>query len=371
MPREDFRGLIGTEFGGRRVVYPSRWSPWRVVFLLLLLLLAWLCSFARGQQVAISREAAKEQLGYELFFDAGVLSLQGTVSCATCHNPDPLKGWSDGLKVAVGARNTSGARLGLVGVRNTPSIIGAGRRKDKLQDRDGRARSLYAQTLQAVTDPLVCGMPSVAAVVERINLRPRYRYLASIAYGTLGITEAQLRECLVAFVSSIDSRDLPADKLYRGEETGLPDSAIRGWQVFQIHCIECHDPENAWQNDKFHNLGISARSRSTDTGRGAVTQDPRDNFKFRTPSLIEFPRTPPYMHDGSLKTIEEVVGYFQFGGRFSVNGQVFRANGIDPSVAKITFTNAEAADLVDFLTLGFQNSPDKYPFRPNPHEARP
>lgn len=314
----------------------------------------------------ISAEAAQVRLGYEVFFDARVLSIQGTMSCASCHNPDPKFGYSDGRKVAVGQIGATGTGLGLLGVRNTRTLVNSSGLEKRPANSDGRAPGLYAQCFQAVTDPLVLGMPSVQATVDRVNSVERYRDLAAIAYKHAYVTEAELRQAVVAFLKTLNSNDLPADRLAAGEETALPAAAVRGWKVFQKHCIVCHDPKNDWRDYQFHNIGISSRSRSTDRGRGAITTA-ADNWKFATPTLREIAKTRPYMHNGSLSSLEEVVGFFANGGKYVIAGRVQIDPNIDPLVAAIEFNAAEASDLKAFLELGFQGA--NYPYRANPHRG--
>ncbi|HEY1599700.1 MAG TPA: cytochrome c peroxidase [Pirellulales bacterium] len=314
--------------------------------------------------VTVSAEAARVRLGYEIYFDAGVLSLEGTMSCASCHKPDPKFGYSDGLRVAIGQRGAAGSGLGLLGVRNVPSLVNVGDKYGHACNADGRA-GLGNACLQAVADPLVLGMPSVAAAVDRANTRERYRQLSRIAFGHETLSEKEFRACVVAFLKTLRSDDLPADRLAKGLPTALPPAPLRGWKIFQTHCVSCHQPENGWRDFKYHNVGIASRSRSSDRGRGAVTNVASDDFCFATPSLAECAKSPPYMHDGSLKTLADVVAFFGAGGRYIVNGRVLRDPDIDPEVAAIELGAAQQADLVSFLELGFQGA--GYPYRENPH----
>lgn len=337
---------------------------------LLFAAIAWLACTAPGwaQAPAVPPLKAAERLGYELFFDAGVLSIDGTMSCASCHIPDPKFGYSDGRKIAVGRINSSGARLGLLGVRNTRTLLNVTDFEDGLQDADGRLRGLMQSCVQAVTDPLVLGHNSLDDMAARAAQRSRYQELAKLAYGTPGVTDARLRSSLVYFLRKLRSENLPADRLAAGLDSGLPESAVRGWRVFQQHCTVCHSPDNGWRDHDFHNIGISARSASSDALRGAVTGNAADNFKAATPTLVEIAKTRPYMHDGSLSSLEDVVGFFAYGGAFQRNGQVLRDPTIDSLVARIRYSRAEAADLKDFLELGFQG--EQYPYFENPHPSK-
>jgi cytochrome c peroxidase len=356
-------------------------------------LLALVCSLATSasaqqpRPMQISPAAAKERLGLEWFFDPA-LSVDFKETCAHCHNPDPKYGWSDGRKVAVGRIATASTRTGFLGIRNTKTLIDCWRLENRPCNADGRAPGLAAQCLQAVTDPLVLGMPSIDLLLQRINTNGHYRDLASMAWAPTpadvqraaqggdprtAVNDPMLRDGMVAFLKTIRSDDLPADRLAAGLKVSLPDNALRGWVVFQNHCIVCHQPENGWRDFEYHNIGIDSRSRSNDTGRALISGNPVDNHKYLTPSLSEVAKHGPYMHNGSM-TMDEVVTYFQFGGQFLIPGRptnhpkgtVLRDPNIDPLVAGISYTNADALDLRAFMLLGFQGP--RYPFRRNPHE---
>jgi len=167
-------------------------------------------------------------------------------------------------------------------------------------------------------------------------------------------------------LKTIVSENCPADALAAGEESGLPDSALRGWKVFEANCLVCHKADSDWRDYEFHNIGIASRSQSTDRGRGAITNVTEDNFKFATPTLREIAKTAPYMHDGSLKDLLEVALFFAAGGRYKIGDQIYRDPDIHPLVKQIGFTLEEAYDLRDFLELGFQGA--RYPYKRNPHE---
>jgi len=320
-----------------------------------------------------SKREAQIRLGYEVFFDAGVLSRDGTMSCAFCHKPDRKYGWSDGRKIAIGGRPANGQIPGLLGVRRTKSLIGLASQEDRPLNWDGRAYGIHRQCFQAVADPLVLAHNSIGDMVARCNSRPRYRYLASIAYNKNGVDERELRDCITEFIKTIRWDDLPMDRLAQGKKTALPETAIRGWDVFQEHCVKCHIPERDWRDDTYHNVGISIRSGGrTDRLRGAITGRPEDNYTVRTPGLRGVSLHPPYMHDGSLEDLEDVVDYFAFGGRFKNKGagEELRDTRIDPHVAEISIPDAkDRADLTAFLELATQEH-DSYPDYPNPHIKR-
>jgi cytochrome c peroxidase len=209
--------------------------------------------------------------------------------------------------------------------------------------------------LQAVRDPTVMAMPSIQAVVDRINRQKQYRDLAEIAYGRRDLTEANVRECLVVFLRTLTSRDLPADRLARGDESGLPAEALEGWPTFQANCLVCHDPKYGWRDQHWHNAGLSARSgNNLDRGRGAITGRAADDYCFRTAPMVECAKRPPYGHDGSLPDLETAVWYFAKGGRYVRNGRVQRAVAIDPLIARIHIPDKDIRPLITFCRLAFQ-----------------
>lgn len=386
-----------------------------VITLLVLVALVRKARSAELEDVKVSPEKAKVAFGHEFFFDAGVQSLKGTKSCATCHRPEPEFGLSDGLKVAVGERRAVDPTTGQVGfgplnIRNTISLWNCGDRLSKPSNADGRADGIYNSCLQAVADKLTLGMPSVGTCVARVNKRPRYQALARIAYGTSSVTEAQLRECVVAFLKTLRSDDLPADRFYRalqekaasrmggirrspfgrrsmsmGETpmlrenrlmaaSGLPASGVRGGLVFMQHCAVCHDPKQGWSGDGFYNVGISSRSLDiarargvNDLGREGVTAEASDRYKFAVPRLPECPRTQPYMHDGSIASLDDAVDHFCHGGRYTIGGRTFQDKFTDPLVRDINLNPHDTADVKVFVRLGFQD--ENYRVIENPHEA--
>lgn len=319
------------------------------------------------EPIAVSHFAAQARLGYEVFFDRDVCSLRRTICCADCHRPDPHFGWSDGLVVAVGDYGNPNAPLGILGIRNTRTLVSCYALEYRLVWGDGRTQGLLSQCMTATQDPRVGAMPSVQAVVDRINAKPHYVSLIQAAFPLVPkLTEARLQECMVAFLKTIRSDDLPADRLAAGLSTHLPAGALRGWDIFKLHCTSCHQPENDWRDYKFHNVGIASRSRSSDTGRGAVTGQAADNYKFATSTLRECGKTQPYMHDGSLPTLKDVVALFGAGGRFMLDGEVRRDPNIDERIKAISLNASQQSDVADFLELAFQNPPEKYPYREKP-----
>jgi len=346
--------IVGTAIG--RLIE----DRWRWV----LLACALLGGTAQAQQ--LPPQIALQQLGHELFFDKS-LSALGNISCASCHNPDIRYGYSDRLRVAVGLPGVAGAPLGIVGLRNTMGLLRVAHKENKLAFRDGRVDGLYRQCLAASTDPRVMGQPNVQSLVAQAAKNQRYQRLSQAAYAK-PLDESIVRAALVAFIKGLNYEDLPADRLAAGLPIEVPDSVRRGWALAQKWCVSCHIPGNDWTDDEFHNIGISLRSGSNDRGRGLITGNPADDYAFITPTLAGCPHNPPYMHDGSLETLEQVVYYKASGGVYMArDGSHKRDRLIDPRIKRISLNRQEADDVVAWLKLAMQD-PTKYPERKDPHQ---
>lgn len=311
------------------------------------------------------------QFGLEVFTDSKVLSAEQSMSCETCHSFDPLLGFSDGHQRQLGLQGTRDYPDGTPGLRNVMSLYGAKFSEHAPCNSDGRADGLKALVLQACTDRTTFNMPSLQAVIDRVNAEPRYRYLGHVVSKGTGdwrahvVTEDEVRNALVAFIKTINYEDVPADRLVAGLETNLPQSALDGWPIFKEHCIVCHDPKTGWATHAFYNIGIASRSQSNDTGRGLITGNPADNYKFKPRTMYGIATTAPYMHDGSISPLRECVVYFAHGGRFLLDGQIKRDPNIDPLIASISLSEKQIDNVTDFLEFGFQGTRKEFK---NPHK---
>jgi cytochrome c peroxidase len=267
--------------------------------------------------------AERAALGKRLFFDT-VLSHDRSVSCATCHQPGLA--FTDGKKVAEGI----GARTG---DRNTPTIVN--RSLGLTQFWDGRAASLEEQALGPIVNPKEMGLP-IEQAVARLQADPSYRAAFRGVFG--GDPDAtRLALALSAYERTVYSVDSPFDRYIAGDESALSDRARRGLAVFggKARCGECHTGPN-FTDEAFYSLGVGP-----DTGRQAVTARVTDHGAFKTPTLREISRTAPYMHDGSLATLTEVVDYYDKGCAPHPN--------LPAKIQKLDLTAEEKADLVAFL----------------------
>ena len=272
-------------------------------------------------------------LGKRLFFDQH-LSRDGTVSCATCH--DPEKAFADGLVVVEGVNGRRGAR-------NTPTVLNAALMTSQFWD--GRSRTLEEQAKEPFVNPDEHGLGSHGEVMEIINQLPEYQPLFESAFGadmTL-MTIDHVAEAIAAYERTLVAANSPFDRFYFAQEDqALSPAAKAGWQLFngRAGCSQCHsisEKSALFSDNEFHVSGVGLASIQTqlgeltkkvyaqknnvtqhvlsqtearavsELGRFNVTLNPKDIGKFKTPSLRNVALTAPYMHDGSVETLEEVI----------------------------------------------------------------
>jgi len=273
--------------------------------------------------------AAKIALGRRLFFDRQ-LSADGSLSCATCH--DPQKAFADNRPVAIGINQRRGTR-------NAPSIVNRG--YGTAFSWDGRASSLEAQVLQPIENPDELGS-SIAGAVTRLRRDRTYVDQFRQVFGR-PIAGPDLGRALASYVRTIQSGDAPFDRFADGVADALSDTERLGLRVFRGRglCTTCHLGPT-FTDERFHNTGVAWTGTSyTDEGRAAVTRLPRDRGAFKTPSLRDVARRAPYMHDGSLATLEDVVAFYDAGGRANPD--------LDPELFPLRLTPAQRSALVAFL----------------------
>lgn len=272
---------------------------------------------------------AKVELGKRLFSETK-LSGDGTVSCATCH--DAEKNFATHDAKAVGIRQQ-------VGRRNSPSLLN--RAFGKVQFWDGRAATLEEQALAPIADPLEMGH-SVDKAVAALAGDAAYKERFKTAFGSDEISAARLAEALAAFQRSLVLGNSPVDAFVDGDTGKLNEDAKHGLWLFESRggCWKCHSGKN-YSDESFHNTGVSWGAEPLDLGRYEVTKKPADKGKFKTPSLRGVARTAPYMHDGSLKTLEEVVAFYSRGGNKNPN--------VDSALKPLNLSESEQKDLVAFL----------------------
>ncbi|MDA7978311.1 MAG: cytochrome-c peroxidase [Pirellulales bacterium] len=274
----------------------------------------------------------KVELGKQLFFDPR-LSRDDTVSCATCH--DPNKGWSNGEAFATGVREQ-------VGGRNSPTIINSAYQYFHFWD--GRATGLEEQALGPIENPIEMDL-TLKEAVSKINAIEGYRSQFNAVFGSEATSDT-LAKAIAAFERTILSGDAPYDRFTAGDKSALSEAAQRGHEIFfnRARCSSCHVPPN-FSDLGFHNIGIGIDAEKLDIGRQEHSKLLGDRGSFKTPTLREIQRTAPYMHDGSLATLADVVDFYVKGG--NPNPQ------LDEEVFPLSLTDKEKADLVTFLEEAF------------------
>lgn len=313
----------------------------------------------------------KVELGEKLFNDTR-FSSTGKVSCATCH--EAQKGFTDGLPVSEGID-------GLKGTRNAPTVVNAAYLETQFWD--GREPTLEAQSAQPFVNPVEMGLKSHEPILQIVRTDPEYIDLFQKAFGKTAdqITMEDVKKAIGSFERSLIAGDSPFDRyLYGRDETAMSPAAIRGLEVFrgQGRCVSCHVIEQTqalFTDNEFHNIGVAANRMPTNldelgaavaevkekgadiavlgnpktesVGRYAVTFELSDLGGFKTSTLRNIEVTAPYMHDGSLETLEDVVTFYNNGGRSKETDPVPEL--LDGGIRPLNLSEQQQADLVEFM----------------------
>lgn len=292
--------------------------------------------------------AARVSLGKMLFFDPRV-SRDGNMSCATCHNPS--FGWSDGLPTGRGFQSQ-------VLSRATPTIVNAA--YNTIQMWDGRKKTLEDQAI----GPLET-VPEMNTDLERffawMNGNEGYKKAFAKAYPGEPIDAETFKKAVASFERTVTSRTSPFDRWLAGDKKAMTQQQLRGLAVFvdknKGNCVACHSAPNFTDNG-FHNIGLASFGVETpDLGRFAYKKVASLKGAFKTPSLRDIERTAPYFHDGSAKTLMDVVEHYDRGGDVKTN--------LSPDIKPLNLSPSEKEDLVAFMTaLTSPNKPVSLPQLP-------
>ena len=323
----------------------------------------------------------KIKLGDKLFHDKR-FSSTGQVSCATCH--DAKKTFTDSpLRVSQGINK-------LKGTRNAPTVVNAAYFHKLFWD--GREPSLEEQSKDPMVNPVEMGLPNHQPVLKLIRTDPEYVKAFKAVFGKSGdqLTMEEVKKAIASFERTIVAGDSPFDHYYfGGDKKAMTPAQIRGFQVFmgQGRCVSCHTVEQdqaLFTDNRFHNIGIGINQMQQDVprladkflkaktqggnvdkavlsdpktsnlGRFAVTDALDDMGSFKTSTLRNIAMTAPYMHDGSLKTLKEVVIHYNNGGVTKKGDRVndFLSGGIRP----LHLSERQISDLVAFM--GALTSPE-------------
>lgn len=315
----------------------------------------------------------KIELGDKLFHDKR-FSITGEVSCATCHEREKV--FTDRLQVSEGVNK-------LKGTRNAPTVVNAAYFHSMFWD--GREPSLEEQSAQPFLNPVEMALPDHGPILEIVRTDPEYNAAFKKVFGKTGseITMDEVKKAIASFERTIVSGNSPFDRyLFGGDEKAMSQAAVRGLEIYRGkgRCVSCHVIEQTqalFTDNRFHNLGIGfqridgderelaaefskakaegmsvdvsvlSNQNTSELGRFAVSDEWRDMGAFKTPTLRNVALTAPYMHDGSLKTLKEVVDFYNNGGIVKKTDPVndFQSGGIRP----LNLNEQEAADLVAFM----------------------
>lgn len=290
----------------------------------------------------------RAELGKKLFFDPR-LSGDKNMSCASCHSP--LFGWSDGLETAKGNKS-------LVLRRASPTVMNTG--FNSIQMWDGRAATLEAQAMGPMKSNEEMNM-NIDELMHFLSTNPEYSALFKKAYPNESIGEVTLAKALASFERTLISNNSPFDQWVKGDVKALSQQQVNGFKIFMDpnkgKCSVCHSGANFTDNG-FHNIGLpSYGAENPDMGR--YSERPLGLMKgaFKTPSLRDVTLTAPYFHDGSAKTLKEVVEHYQSGGKVKTN--------IAPNFSPAELSDSEVNDLIAFMeALTTPTKPFKLPTLP-------
>ena len=275
------------------------------------------------------------RLGRWLFYDTR-LSADDTVACATCHRPEHA--FSEPTAVSTGI-------AGQTGTRKAPSLVNQAQTLFPHFFWDGRAASLTEQAFGPIANPVEMGHEP-AVLVAKLSRIEGYAPYFEDAFGSPGVTGERIAQALVSYEQTRMSGNSPWDRWrYERDESAVSSDVKRGHELFfgKAGCRPCH-AGNSFADSRFHNLGVGWDEEDgafADEGRAAVTGDPADRGRFKTPSLREVTKHPPYMHDGSLATLRDVVGFYNRGGNANPN--------LDVRIEPLGLSDADLAALVAFL----------------------
>jgi cytochrome c peroxidase len=245
------------------------------------------------------------------------------VACASCHLPE--HGWSD-------PRQFSLRYDGRPTARHAPTILN--RAFGELQQWTGARRSLEDQAMKSSDS-------NPDTVVRQLGAIPGYQEQFQRVFGT-GVTAENVAKAISAFERTILSGNSPHDRFVAGDRTAMSPAAQRGFALFvgKARCAACHHGSNL-TDEAFHNVGVGMDRPNPDLGRFDVTKKDEDRGAFKTPTLRDVAKRPPYMHDGSVATLREVVAFYNRAGTPNPT--------LSPLMTALGLSEAEEADLVAFL----------------------
>ncbi len=313
----------------------------------------------------VTMSAEKVELGRHLFYDVR-LSGNETQSCASCHRQELA--FTDAEVVAIGSTGQLHPRnsMGLTNIGYQPALTWSNPNETDLRNQ--------ALTPMFGEDPVELGLSGMQAVlVDRIEADTTYDRLFAAAYPEREeqVSVETIVDAIAAFQRTLISFDAPVDRARRGDATALSESARLGQALFfseRLECFHCHGgigftgtfdfagksfPEVEFLNNGLYNLDADGSYPSPNVGVYQFTLNPRDRGAFKAPTLRNIALTAPYMHDGSIATLEEVIDHYMAGGRNVTSGPYQGDGRANPNksgfVKGFTLTVEERVALLDFL----------------------
>jgi cytochrome c peroxidase len=273
---------------------------------------------------------AKVDLGKLLYFDPR-LSKDNTVSCASCHNP--YHGFADPAPTSKGVG-------GSLGGRNSPTVIN--RLFSKEQFWDGRAADLEDQAKGPITNPVEMAMASHDFAVKNVRSIRGYEPLFVAAFGSTTVDIDRIAKAIASYERTVVAGDSPWDRYLAGQTDAMSGAAVRGMGLFlgKGRCITCHVGQN-FTDEKYHNLGVGMDGDKPDLGRYEISKQESDKGAFKTPGLRNIADQSPYMHDGSERTLRQVMELYNRGG--------VKNQWLSPLIQPLNLGEQEIDDLVAFM----------------------
>jgi cytochrome c peroxidase len=307
----------------------------RILFFIPVLVICWRCSVSEEdaglEKIPFPQDnpitAEKIAFGKRLFFDKR-LSANNRISCATCHRPD--KAFTDGLPKSKGAN-------GQTAMRNAPSLLNSSYFKTYMYD--GEVKTLEEQVLVPLQDHLEMGS-SMKEVLEKLSKDPNYKRLAKSLFNR-ELDAYVITRAISTYERSLISRNSRFDQFKAGKKGILNANELAGWKLFseKLYCTQCHSGPD-FTNYRVLSNGLYS-DYGTDQGRYRINGLEKERGAFKVPGLRNVSLTAPYMHDGSIRTLREVILHYSTGGKsFSNKSKI---------VKPFTLTNLEISQLEQFL----------------------
>jgi cytochrome c peroxidase len=268
-------------------------------------------------------------LGRSLFYET-MLSSDNTISCGSCHQQFSAFAQAD--------HDLSHGVNGLLGNRNSPALQNLNWNTSFMHD--GGINHIEVQPAAPITNPVEMN-ESLTNVVNKLSQSGKYRELFKKAYGDETVNTQRMFKTMALFMATMYSYNSKYDKVKRGEQS-FSVSEQSGYDIFVQKCASCHK-EPLFSDFEFRNNGLPVNHALNDSGRAHITRNISDLYKFKTPSLRNIEKTAPYMHDGRMTSLSQVLEHYNSG--------ILLSPTLDPLLqsGSIPLTLQEKTDLLAFL----------------------